>query len=335
MPRLPALTVADCVSLSRLALAGAFVVARGASARLALIAASGATDYLDGWLARRRGSSRFGAVLDPATDRAFVLVVVATLLFEGTMTIAQVLILMARDIVTTAGVIVVRVVSRLRTLPIEARRSGKVVTALQFVVLIGVVADARTLPWLLGLTAIAAGISIVDYSAAAWRARAAVLTVAVLAGLPTMLGAQRMPGVPESDGPSRVRFEARADAFVGRSDALHGGVGVAADLGTYFRLAGIVGAGVASAGGESSASGRAEVVGRFLLDPYRQARWGLYGGAGVIARHDGGAGTRGYLTLILGAELPGQARTVTAVEVGLGSGARLGVAIRQGRQSRR
>ena len=288
MPRLPSLTVADLVSLSRLALAGAFVVARGSVARLALIAASGATDYLDGWLARRRGeTSAFGAMLDPATDRVFVLVVVATLLLEGTLTLAQTLILMARDIVTTMGVIIVRSVERLRSLPIEARWSGKTVTALQFVALIGAIADPRTIPWLLGLVAVASVASIADYSAAAWRSRG-IVAIAVLAAVPAGLGAQGMPGIPGSDLTPRFRVEGRADAFLGRVDALHGGIGVATDLGTYFRLAGILGAGAARGGGETNGSGRAEIVGRFLLDPYRQARWGLYGGAGVLARHERG-----------------------------------------------
>ena len=336
MPRLPSLTVADLVSLSRLALAGAFVVARGTAARLALIAASGATDYLDGWLARRRGeTSAFGAVLDPATDRVFVLVVVATLLTEGTLTLAQTLLLMARDIVTTVGVLIARSVTRLRSLPIEARWSGKVVTALQFVALIGAIADRRAIPWLLGLVAIASVASIADYSAAAWRARAGIVAIGLLSGVPAATAAQGMPGVPRSDLAPRFRLEGRADGFLGRTDALHAGVGVATDLGAYFRLAGILGAGAARGDGETRASGRAEIIGRFLLDPYRQARWGLYGGAGVLARYERGPGTRGYLTLVVGAELPTTARAITAVELGLGSGVRLGVAISRGRNGRR
>ena len=336
MQRLPSLTVADLVSLSRLGLAGAFVLASGTAARLALIAASGATDYLDGWLARRRGeTSAFGAVLDPATDRVFVLVVVATLLFEGTLTVAQTLLLMARDIVTTVGVVIVRSVARLRSLPIEARWSGKAVTAFQFVALIGAIADPRTIPWLLALVAVVSLASIADYSAAAWRARRAIVAVALLAGLPAVVCAQGMPGVTRSDLTPRFRLEGRADAFLGRVDALHGGIGVATDLGTYFRLAGIVAGGAARGGSDTRASGRAEVIGRFLLDPYRQTRLGLYGGAGVLARYDDGAGTRGYLTLMVGAELPTTARRITAVELGLGSGVRLGIAIRQGRIGRR
>jgi cardiolipin synthase len=44
---------------------------------LALLAASGVTDYLDGYLARRLGQmSRLGQVLDPVADRLYILAVV-------------------------------------------------------------------------------------------------------------------------------------------------------------------------------------------------------------------------------------------------------------------
>ncbi|HET8665000.1 MAG TPA: CDP-alcohol phosphatidyltransferase family protein [Nocardioides sp.] len=44
---------------------------------LALLAASGVTDYLDGYLARRLGqTSRLGQVLDPVADRLYILAVV-------------------------------------------------------------------------------------------------------------------------------------------------------------------------------------------------------------------------------------------------------------------
>jgi cardiolipin synthase len=44
---------------------------------LALLAASGVTDYLDGYLARRLGQmSRLGQVLDPVGDRLYILAVV-------------------------------------------------------------------------------------------------------------------------------------------------------------------------------------------------------------------------------------------------------------------
>ena len=44
---------------------------------LAVLAASGVTDYLDGYLARRLGqTSRLGEVLDPVADRLYILAVV-------------------------------------------------------------------------------------------------------------------------------------------------------------------------------------------------------------------------------------------------------------------
>jgi hypothetical protein len=101
------------------------------------------------------------------------------------------------------------------------------------------------------------------------------------------------------------------------------------------RLAGVLGAGAAHAEDRTVASGRAEVAGRFLLDPCRQARWGLYGATGITARYDDGPGTRGYLTLALGLELPSERSSVTAVELGIGGGVRVAVALRQGRRGRR
>jgi phosphatidylglycerophosphate synthase len=324
------------VSLSRLALAAAFVVARGAVARLALIAAAGATDWLDGWLARRRNeTSPFGAVIDPATDRVFVVVVVGTLLAEGTLTVAQTLVLMARDIMTTIGVVAVRAVRALRGFRLEARFSGKVVTALQFAALLGAIALPRSVPWLIGLVAIAAAITIADYSAAAWRSRTLALVVTLILGIPATAPAQGFPGGPPAGDARRYRVEARADAFMARHDAAHVGVGLATDVGTYFRLAGIVGIGAAAPGGDYDPSGRVELLGRFVLDPLRQARWGLYAGTGVMARYEPDPGVGGYLTLLVGAELPSDRPTVTAVELGIGGGVRVGIAVRQGRRGRR
>ena len=333
MPRPHALTVADVVSLSRLVLAAGFIVTRGAFARLAIVAVAALTDLLDGWLARRRGeTSPFGAVIDPAADRAFVVVVIGTLIADGVLTWAQTAVLLSRDIVTTVGVIVARTVPGLRRLRLEARFSGKVVTALQFATLVVAIAEPAAVPWLLVPVGIASVISIADYSAAAWRVRAAAVAIAILAAAPDAV-AQGFPGVPRA--PSRYRLEGRLDGFAGTVDVVHAGVGVAAELGTYFRLAGIIGAGSADVAGETAASGRAEVVGRFVLDPLRQARWGLYGAAGLVGRYDDGPGTRGFVTLVVGVELPTASAAVPAVELGIGGGARVGLVVRRGRPGRR
>jgi phosphatidylglycerophosphate synthase len=172
MPRSRRLSPADLVSLSRLLLAGAFVVTGSTIPRITLIGIAGLTDYVDGWLARQRGSSRYGAVIDPATDRAFVLTVVVTLVVEDAMTITQCLVLMARDIVTTLGVVIVRLAPALRPTPLAARWSGKTVTALQFVTLVAIILEPPSIAWLLPIVALASVVSIGDYSVAAWRRRA-------------------------------------------------------------------------------------------------------------------------------------------------------------------
>lgn len=164
--------------------------------------------------------------------------------------------------------------------------------------------------------------------------RLTALLAAGLVVLPTRAGAQ--VASEGSDAGRRVRLLARVDAFLARSDAIHVGAGGTVDLGSYVRLDGVIAAGGARSGDEEVASGRAELLARFLLDPFRQARWGIYGGAGLIARHDDGpAGTSGYLTLIAGAELPGGGTTRPAIEIGIGGGARLALTIRQGRPNRR
>jgi len=132
-----------------------------------------------------------------------------------------------------------------------------------------------------------------------------------------------------------VRLVGRVDAFFARTEALHAGLGATTDLGSYVRLDAVLAAGAARVGGVTAASGRVEIVGRFLLDPFRQSRWGFHVGSGLIARFDDGTRGRGYLTLLLGTELPGTARTRPALEVGIGGGTRVGIAIRQGRINRR
>jgi phosphatidylglycerophosphate synthase len=80
-------TLANTVSLSRVGLAGLFVIMPSASWRLALLATAGITDIADGWIARRRGGgSRWGALIDPVADRAFAIIAVGALAWDGVFT---------------------------------------------------------------------------------------------------------------------------------------------------------------------------------------------------------------------------------------------------------
>lgn len=167
------LTLPNTVSLSRLVLAAAFIVADGAWQRVLLIAAAGATDFLDGWIARRqRIESRTGALIDPVADRAFVLTAMSVYLFESLISTTEYFVILARDFATALGFLVAKAVPRLRPAVFEARLLGKTVTVLQLsflviVLLFPVMSDALVLA--IGVLSAA---SIVDYTIALWRARA-------------------------------------------------------------------------------------------------------------------------------------------------------------------
>lgn len=131
-----------------------------------------------------------------------------------------------------------------------------------------------------------------------------------------------------------ARPELRVEVIDGRPDAVHALPGVAFPLGGYVRLGLSAGGGVAR---DSSArgSGRAELVARFLFDPYAQSRWGLSAGGGIVVRADQKYGLREYLVLVLDVEGPPASRLAPFVQAGLGGGWRLGVGLRSGASQRR
>jgi CDP-diacylglycerol--glycerol-3-phosphate 3-phosphatidyltransferase len=163
------LTVPNLFSLVRLPLAAAFLLMPGTATRVVIIVAAGISDYLDGWWARTRGPrSRIGALLDPITDKIFVVTALTAFAVEGTLSLAGLLVLLARDIFVTIGFIGILVArSRFR---LEARFPGKVVTTLQIAaVLILTLAPAAALP-LVAIIAAASVWAIADYAAAGVRA---------------------------------------------------------------------------------------------------------------------------------------------------------------------
>src|SRR5262245_28873322 len=89
----------NMISSSRLVLAAGFVVADRVDTRLGLVGLAAATDFLDGWVARRGNlASRLGALIDPLADRVFALVAVSTFLFLGTLSTVGYFVLISRDL---------------------------------------------------------------------------------------------------------------------------------------------------------------------------------------------------------------------------------------------
>ena len=166
-------TLPNLLSSSRVVLAAGFAVTESTEARVGLVGVAAATDFLDGWIARRsHATSRSGALLDPIADRVFVLGAVATLLFIGALDTRAYFVLILRDLATALGFLVARLVPSLRPVVFQARPSGKLVTVLQLLALVVALVAPRLFPPLLTVIAIVSVISIVDYTVALWRARA-------------------------------------------------------------------------------------------------------------------------------------------------------------------
>ena len=167
-------TLPNLISLSRLGLAAAFVLFKGPTRGLIIVAAAGATDFLDGYFARRGGStSKWGALIDPIADRFFVFTAVCALLFDGVIGTWQYAILISRDFMTAVGFLTARAIPWLRGVRFKSRMIGKVVTVLQLATLVVVFVAPYFLDFAILLVGFASLASIGDYTFALWHARAA------------------------------------------------------------------------------------------------------------------------------------------------------------------
>jgi hypothetical protein len=125
--------------------------------------------------------------------------------------------------------------------------------------------------------------------------------------------------------------EARIDGIAANPPAIHAGAGVIWPTGTYLRSGIVAAIGVS----EHGISGRADLINRFHLDPFREHRWAPYAGGGITTRFDDNRKTRVYLLIIAGIDGPVRNGLSTSIEAGLGGGARLGVTLRKTKAERR
>jgi cardiolipin synthase len=100
------------------------------TASLAVFAAAGLSDLLDGYVARRWGfTSRFGAWLDPAADKLLMILLLMVLLYLGKAPWWLVLLVVAGDAAIALGATIVWMLSLpLRIAPLMI---GKATTAVQ------------------------------------------------------------------------------------------------------------------------------------------------------------------------------------------------------------
>lgn len=161
------ITVADLLTLSRLPLAVAFLLLTAPEIRLAVLLIAAATDLLDGAIARRIGSSRFGSVIDPVADKLFMLAAFIVVALSRQLHWYEIAGVLLRDLVATLAFIYVVVTGRPRAIP--ARLGGKAVTVAQLLTLLAFLTGSPLIRPLAWATSAIALYAIWDYGRVASR----------------------------------------------------------------------------------------------------------------------------------------------------------------------
>jgi len=155
------------------------------------------------------------------------------------------------------------------------------------------------------------------------RAGAAMLaSIALLAAGSAPASAQR-PSIP-------IVPELRLDVLGVDPTSVQAGVGVEIPAGYYVRV-GLLAGGGATIGrdGASRAAGRVDLLARFLVDPFRQSRWGFSAGAGLSLRANPGETAQPEILVAIDLEGPRSRGGLSpSLQVGLGGGVRGGVGLR-------
>lgn len=162
--------VPSLISLLRIPLAVAFpCVHKDPWLALGVLVASGVSDVLDGFWARRFDQcTATGAAIDPITDKIFVLTVVVTLVVAGDLSPWSVLLLSTRELGELPLVIWLSFDASARKRRREhpkANAAGKAATAMQFAAVVAALFHAQVTPILVWITAVFGVVAAVSY----WR----------------------------------------------------------------------------------------------------------------------------------------------------------------------
>ena len=155
-------TAADVLTVARLPLALLFVLVDGPWERFVVLVLVAGTDLLDGFIARRIGGSRFGAVLDPIADKLFMACAFGVVAFSGRLQIPEIVGVLVRDIWATIAFL--WTIHSGKPTAIPARVGGKAVTVAQVLTLVAFIANSSLLRPLAWATAAIGIYAIWDYN---------------------------------------------------------------------------------------------------------------------------------------------------------------------------
>ena len=146
----PLAQLPNALTVFRFALIPLFVVitlaadGEGSWGAAAVFALAGATDQVDGWLARRwRVESQFGKFADPLADRLMIDAAVVLLWLDGRLPWPALALILIRD----AGLILAYPAVRGRGYDFEVNFAGKLATWVLYAALVGVVASDEGTAW--------------------------------------------------------------------------------------------------------------------------------------------------------------------------------------------
>jgi cardiolipin synthase len=155
------LTIPNLISLARLLCVPLFLwLLFGAERRVAaivLLAGLGATDWVDGWIARHFDQgSELGKVLDPTADRVLLFTAVLALMIDGSLPVWVGVLMLIRELIVSMAVVALAVAGARR---IDVLWAGKA----------GTLALMVALPFFLGAHTAASGSAAqAGFLAAAW-----------------------------------------------------------------------------------------------------------------------------------------------------------------------
>ncbi len=140
----------NALTVFRLALIPLFVAmvladaGAGSYPSAAVFALAGATDQVDGWLARRwRVESQFGKLADPLADRLMIDAAVVLLWLDGRLPWPALAVILVRD----AVLVLAYPTARKRGYAFEVNFLGKLATWVLYAALVGVVASSQGTAW--------------------------------------------------------------------------------------------------------------------------------------------------------------------------------------------
>jgi cardiolipin synthase (CMP-forming) len=162
----------NIITLARLPLAVLFVLADTTTARLVILGLASASDFIDGWLARRFGrATKSGALLDPIADKTFMLAALTAFLRTAELSTGAYFVILSRDFATAIGFLVAWRLPGLDPTNFKARMPGKIVTVLQLGAILALTVSRSWMRWLVPVIGAASAVAIIDYTLVLHRTR--------------------------------------------------------------------------------------------------------------------------------------------------------------------